>query len=43
MMMSMRMHTCMDTIHGNNSWNFSRSVVKYDAQMLVIVCTENME
>ena len=43
MMMSMRMHTCMDTIHGNNSWNISRSVVEYDADILVLTRIENME
>ena len=41
--MSMRMNTCMYTIHGNISWNNSRSVVVDDAHMSVIVCTENME
>ena len=45
MMRSMRMNTCMQTMHGNISWNNSRSVVVDDAHniMLVIVCTENME
>ena len=43
MMMSMRLNTCMETIRRNNSWNISRSVVVDDANMLVIVCTENME
>ena len=30
-------------LHGNNSWNISRSVVVDDAHMLVLECTENME
>ena len=30
-------------LHGNTSWNISRSVVIDDAQMSVLECTENME
>ena len=30
-------------VHGNNSWNISRSAVVDDARMLVLACTENME
>ena len=30
-------------LHGNNSWNISRSVVVDDAQMLVFACTEHMD
>ena len=45
MMVSMRLNTWVETIHGNTSWNNCRSVVVDDAHniMLVIVCTENME
>ena len=30
-------------MHGNNSWNISRSVVVDDAEILVLIWTENME
>ena len=30
-------------LHGNKYWNISRSVVVDDADILVSVCTENME
>ena len=29
-------------LHGNSSWNISRSVVADDANMLVLACTQNM-